>query len=65
MLSLHPDFIKKDGQKMFAVIPYAEFITVQEVLQDYEDLISLRKAKEEEKNSPDVSLKQARSLLGI
>jgi hypothetical protein len=30
MLSLHPDFIKKDGHKMFAVIPYDEFVRVQE-----------------------------------
>ncbi len=65
MLSLHPDFIKKDGQKMFAVIPYDEFIRVQEALQDYEDLMTLRSAKEKEKNAPAVSLEDAESLLGL
>ena len=38
--------IKKDGKKEFVVIPYDDFVKIQEALEDYEDLKELRKAKE-------------------
>jgi len=33
-------------KKKFAVIPYEEFLEMQEMLGDYEDLKDLRQAKE-------------------
>jgi PHD/YefM family antitoxin component YafN of YafNO toxin-antitoxin module len=53
MVKLHPEFLTKNGKKEFAVLPYEEFIKIQELLEDLEDLEDLkdlRKAKEEEKN---------------
>jgi PHD/YefM family antitoxin component YafN of YafNO toxin-antitoxin module len=50
MVKLHPEFLTKNGKKEFAVLPYEEFIKIQELLEDLEDLKDLRKAKEEEKN---------------
>jgi hypothetical protein len=38
MIELHPQIIEKDGKKEFAVLPYDEFVKVQEELEDYEDL---------------------------
>ena len=38
--------IEKDGKKEFAVIPYEDFIKIQEALEDYEDLKALREARE-------------------
>ncbi|WP_198648745.1 hypothetical protein [Cyanothece sp. BG0011] len=33
MIKLHPEFLTKNGQKEFAVLPYEEFLQVQELLE--------------------------------
>jgi PHD/YefM family antitoxin component YafN of YafNO toxin-antitoxin module len=38
MIELHPEFITKNGQKEFAILPYEEFLKLQEILEDLEDL---------------------------
>jgi len=38
MVSLHLKILEKNGKKEFAVIPYEEFIKIQEELDDYESL---------------------------
>ena len=48
MISLHPEFLTKDGKRQFAVLPYEEFVALQEVLADAADLIDLREAKADE-----------------
>jgi len=42
--------IEKHGKKEFAVIPYKDFLRMQEELEDYHDILELRKAKAEPKN---------------
>jgi len=42
--------IENNGKKEFAVIPYKEFIRMQEALEDYSDLRELRRAKADPKN---------------
>jgi len=37
--------IEKHGKKEFAIIPYKDFLRMQEDLEDYIDLRDLRKAK--------------------
>ena len=44
MLKLHPEILVKDGKKQFAVLPYEEFLALQERLADADDLLELRKA---------------------
>ena len=39
--------IEKPGKKNFAVIPYKEYLRMQEQIEDYADLKALRKAKAE------------------
>ena len=58
MVILNAQIIKKDGKKEYAVIPYDEYLKVQEQLQDYEDLRCLREAKESEKDSPTIGMDQ-------
>jgi PHD/YefM family antitoxin component YafN of YafNO toxin-antitoxin module len=65
MVSLHPNFITKKGKKEFVVIPYEEFRKIEKNLNDYEDLLDLRKAKKTEKNKPSSSLKQVKAELGL
>ncbi|MBD2353717.1 type II toxin-antitoxin system Phd/YefM family antitoxin [Tolypothrix sp. FACHB-123] len=63
MIELHPEFISKNGQKEFAVLPYEEFLQIQELLEDLEDLRDLREAKQEEKDSHSVSLDEVKKML--
>ena len=65
MVNLHVNYIEKDGKKEFDVIPYEEFIELQEQLADYEDLRELRKAKAEEADAPTMSLEEAKKRLNI
>ena len=65
MIKLHPEFISKNGQKEFAVIPYQEFVQLQEMLEDLEDLRDLRLAEEQDKDSTDYSLEEVKEMLDI
>ena len=65
MITLHPSILEKKGIKEFAVVPYNEFLKIQEALDNYEDLKLLRQSKLEEVNSPTISLREAKSLFKI
>ena len=56
MVTLHAQIIKKNGKKDYVVLPYEEFLKVQEELEDYNDLRSLREAKETEKDAPTIGM---------
>jgi PHD/YefM family antitoxin component YafN of YafNO toxin-antitoxin module len=61
---LHPEILTKNGRKEFAVLPYEEYIALQEWLADIEDLLDLRAAKDAEHDAPTVSLTEVESRLG-
>ena len=42
--------IEKRGKREFAVIPYRDYLRMQEELEDYRDLRDLRRAKTDPKN---------------
>jgi hypothetical protein len=42
--------IEKAGKKEFAVIPYKDFLRMQEAVEDYHALKALRKAKADPRN---------------
>jgi PHD/YefM family antitoxin component YafN of YafNO toxin-antitoxin module len=44
-MSIHPQIIEKNGKKEFVVLPYEEFLRLQEELEDYQDLKTLRDEK--------------------
>lgn len=52
MISLHPQFLTKNGKHEFVIINYDEFVLLNEYLEELEDLLDLRKAKKRDKNSP-------------
>jgi hypothetical protein len=60
---LHPEILTKNGRKEFAVLPYEEFLALQEWLADVEDLLDLRAAKEAEQDAPTASLAEVESRL--
>ncbi len=65
MILLHPNILEQEGKKQFVVLPYNEFIILQEELADYEDLKNLRIAKDAEKDAPTIDLEDAKSVLGL
>jgi PHD/YefM family antitoxin component YafN of YafNO toxin-antitoxin module len=61
--TLNIQIIKKNGKKEYVIIPYKEFLKVQEELDDYHNLRDLREAKENEGYSPSVSIDEVKSQL--
>ena len=51
MIKLNAKILEKNGQKEFIVIPYEQFLKIQEELDDYESLKALREAKSKEANA--------------
>jgi PHD/YefM family antitoxin component YafN of YafNO toxin-antitoxin module len=65
MIQLHPEFLTKNGNKEFAVLPYEEFIKIQELLEDLQDLQDLRQARKEEENSPSIPISEVKKMLNL
>ncbi len=57
--------LERDGKKAFVVLPYEEFLLVEEELEAYEDLQALRAAKSQEAAAPTVPLAEARRRLRL
>jgi hypothetical protein len=55
--------IKKDGKKEYVVMPYDEFLKIQEELDDYQNLHCLREAKNVEQHASTVSLEDLKKHL--
>ncbi len=57
--------IEKYGKKEFAVIPYKDFLRLQEEVEDYHDLRDLRRAKADPKNRQGRPLALVAAALGL
>jgi len=53
-MEINAQIIKKNGEKEFVILPYNEFLQMQQAIEDYEDLVDLRKAKSETVNEPSI-----------
>ena len=65
MMTLHPEILVKDGKKQFAILPYEEFMSLKERLEDMEDLLQLRKAKKAEGRKRTVPLARVKRHLRV
>lgn len=63
MIQLHPNFLTQNGERVFAVLPYEEYLLIQKILEDIEDLNALRQAKAEEKDAPTLTLEAVKQQL--
>lgn len=63
MVTLNAQIIKKEGEKEYVVIPYDEFLKIQEELHNYEDLRYLREAKEAEKDAPTIGIDELKKKI--
>ncbi len=57
--------IEKGGKKEFAVIPYKQFLKMQEALEDYHALKELRRAKGSAKKQPGRAFEEVARELGL
>ncbi len=55
--------IKKGRKKEYVVIPYDEFLKVQEELHNYDDLRCLREAKDSEKDAPTIGIDELKKQI--
>ncbi len=51
-MSIHPQIIEKEGKKEFVVLPYEEFLEIQEALEEFDDLKILREEKADSASEP-------------
>ena len=65
MLKLHPEILVKNGKKEFVVLPFEEFLAMQELLADAEDLLELRKAKRSERKKKSIPLVEVKRALEL
>ncbi|MBN1393641.1 MAG: hypothetical protein JW959_01230 [Pirellulales bacterium] len=63
MVQLHPNYLEHDGKKAFVVLPYEEYLMLEEEMQCLEDLKALRDVKSIEANAPTIPLSQVREEL--
>jgi PHD/YefM family antitoxin component YafN of YafNO toxin-antitoxin module len=64
MATVHAQIIKKNGKKEYVVLPYEEFLRIQEELEDYQDLRSLREAKETERDAMTIGMTELKKKIG-
>ena len=64
-LQLHPEFLKINGRKQFAVLPYDEFVRLQEELDDLADIRALDEARAKESHLPAIPLSEVRRRLDM
>ena len=62
---MKPQIIEKQGKKEFAVIPYKDFIRMQDDIEDYQDLKELREAKLDSRNQQGRSFDDVAKELGL
>ncbi len=62
---MNAQIIEKHGKKEYAVIPYKDFVRMQEELEDYYDLLALRQAKADLRNQKGRLFDEAAKELGL
>lgn len=65
MIRLNAKILEKNGEKEFVVIPYEEFVKIQEELEDYESLKALREAKSREADADTTSFDDVKKELNL
>lgn len=61
-MELHPEFLSKNGKREFVVLPYEEFVALQEQLENAEDVLDIRSAKKEELDQPGIGLNEVKKI---
>lgn len=63
MIDLHPEYPTVHGKPGFAVLPIEEFDCLEAYVEDLEDLLALRQAKDAEADAPALGIEELRHRL--
>ena len=63
MIELHPHILERDGKPSFVVLPYEEFVALQDGLQDALDSLAIEASVEENKGKRRFSLAEIQERL--
>ncbi len=64
-VKMHPEFLGKNGEREFALIPYTEFLALKEWLADIYDLLDLEEAIRFEESSVGIPLDEIERRYGV
>ena len=64
-MTLHPKIIEKNSKKEFVVLPYEEWLELQSVLEDAQDLLEFRQAKQDENSNPSRLIKEVKQHFDV
>ncbi len=64
-MTLHPEYITRAGKKEYAVLPYEEFLALQEEIEQAEDILAIRETRTENAHAPGISLDEMKQRLGL
>ncbi len=64
-LELHPEVLKKDGRKHSVVLPYHEYLKIQEELEDLADIRALDEARRMDADLPGIPLAEVKRRLKV
>nr|VFK63983.1 MAG: hypothetical protein BECKUNK1418G_GA0071005_104014 [Candidatus Kentron sp. UNK]VFK70990.1 MAG: hypothetical protein BECKUNK1418H_GA0071006_104615 [Candidatus Kentron sp. UNK] len=64
-MELHSEVIEREGGNVFVALPLEEYEVLTAMMEDYEDMLDLRAAKEQAKGQKGIPLDQAIAELGI
>ena len=64
-MTLHPKIIEKNSKKEFVVLPYEEWLELQSVLEDAQDLLDLRQAKQDENSNPSRLIEEVKQRFNV
>lgn len=62
-MKLNPTYIENNGKREYVVLSINEFASIQELLEDAEDILAIEKIKEEEKGIAPLSLGDVKKML--
>jgi hypothetical protein len=64
-MDVHPQILEKDGEPAFVILPYEEFVSLTEDMEDALDVIAIREAEAEDSGKPGKSLDEIKKKYGI
>lgn len=65
MIEIRAEFLKKNNREEFAILDFNEYRKIIQYIEDLEDLLDLRKAKQATTDEPTISLDKVKETLGI
>ena len=65
MIQIQPKFLKKDDKDEFAILSIEDYDLLIKYIEELEDLVELRKAKEESRGSETYTISEVRKILGV